>query len=205
MRQVESEGTILPVVAHQPGTRVIASGLWKWLQGTGLERFEFVRAGEEWIFRGTIVTMAGSEGAEARYEIFCDSSFRTKSAQVLVRTESVERTLQIKLENGRWYENGHENPTVRRAVDIDLGWSPCTNTLPIRRLDLKLGDSSGEIVAAWVRFPELVLEPLPQEYLRISENKYRYTSRGGAFSAELLVDENGLVVDYERFWRRVQW
>jgi uncharacterized protein len=183
---------------------LVASGLWQWLQGTGLERFEFIRAGEEWIFRGTILAMAGTEAAEARYEIFCDSSFSTKAAQVWLRTQGGERTLEINVDNGRWHENGRESPRVRGALDIDLGWSPCTNTLPIRRLGLKLGQSSGEVIAAWVRFPELVLEPLPQEYFRISESRYRYSSRGGAFTAELLVDEHGMVMNYERFWRRVQ-
>lgn len=169
-----------------------------------MERFEFLKAEEKWIFRGTIVAAADREAAEARYEIFCDSSFRTKAAQVWVRTPNGERTLEINVENGRWYENGHENLTVRGAIDIDLGWSPCTNTLPIRRLDLNIGESSGEFIAAWVRFPELVLEPLPQEYFRISESRHRYSSRGGAFTAELLVDEHGIVMEYERFWRRVQ-
>ncbi|HEU4416520.1 MAG TPA: putative glycolipid-binding domain-containing protein, partial [Candidatus Angelobacter sp.] len=56
---------------------------------------------------------------------------------------------------------------------------------------------------AWVRFPELTLQPLPQEYLRVSDRQYRYSSRNGAFTAGLTVDEVGLVMDYEGFWRRV--
>ena len=49
-----------------------------------------------------------------------------------------ERTLQIATESGRWYENGRENQTVKGAIDIDLGWSPSTNTLPIKRLKLEI-------------------------------------------------------------------
>jgi hypothetical protein len=66
-----------------------------------------------------------------------------------------------------------------------------------------VGARSGPIVAAWVRFPDLALEPLPQEYERLAESRYRYSSRGGSFVAQLEVDEHGLVLDYEGQWRRV--
>jgi hypothetical protein len=90
------------------------------------------------------------------------------------------------------------------ALDIDLGWSPSTNTLPIRRLGLEIGQTSGEFIAAWVRFPDLTLQPLPQEYVRLADRQYRYSSRSGAFVANLLVDDDDLVLDYEGFWQRVE-
>jgi hypothetical protein len=98
--------------------------------------------------------------------------------------------------------NGVEAPAVEGCVDVDLEWSPSTNTLPIRRLALAVGASSGSIVAAWIRFPALTLEPLPQAYARRSERSYRYTSGGGSFAADLEVDAEGLVVEYQGVWRR---
>jgi hypothetical protein len=183
--------------------QIISSGLWRWLQVTGLERFDLVRAAEGWIFRGTILTLAADTAAEAKYEVRCDHSFRTKSADISLLNSNGERRLKIEQQNGRWFENGRENPAVNGAIDIDLGWSPSTNTLPIKRLKLEIGQSSGEFVAAWVRFPELTLQPLPQEYLRLADRQYRYSSRGGAFVANLMVDDNGLIMDYEGFWLRV--
>jgi hypothetical protein len=183
--------------------QIISSGLWRWLQVTGLERFDLVRAAEGWIFRGTILTLAADTAAEAKYEVRCDHSFRTKSADISLLNSNGERRLKIEQQNGRWFENGRENPAVNGAIDIDLGWSPSTNTLPIKRLKLEIGQSSGEFVAAWVRFPELTLQPLPQEYLRLADRQYRYSSRGGAFVANLMVDDNGLIMDYEGFWLSV--
>jgi len=185
-------------------SQLISSGLWRWLQDAGMERFELLRAGDEWLFRGTILALAHHAAAEARYEIVCDRTFRTRHAKVSLCSAAGERSLEISAQDGRWYANDHEVPSVNGAIDIDLGWSPSTNTLPIRRLDLALGQSSGEIIAAWVRFPDLTLEPLPQEYLRISDDRYRYSSRGGSFTAELLVDGEGLVIDYAGFWQRIQ-
>ena len=185
-------------------SQLVCAGLWQWLQSPGLERFEFVRAGDEWVFRGTILTMAKNAAAEVRYEIFCDSLFHTRRASIFLRESTGERTLKIEARDGRWFENGRENHAVKGAIDIDLGWSPATNTLPIRRLNLAVGHASGEFIAAWVRFPDLLLQPLPQEYIRLAEREYRYSSRGGAFKANLLVDSDGLVLDYEGFWQRAK-
>ena len=163
-----------------------------------------MRTGDEWIFRGTILTLAHDAAAEARYEIACDTLFQTRRANIYLRDSSSERSLKIDAQDGHWFENGRENQAVKGAVDIDLGWSPSTNTLPIRRLKLKVGETSGEFSAAWVRFPELTLQPLPQEYIRQADRQYRYSSRGGVFEANLLVDDDDLVLDYEGFWQRAK-
>jgi hypothetical protein len=184
--------------------QLIRTGLWQWLQGTGLERFQLLRAAGKWILRGTILTLAEFAPAEACYEIICDQSWHTRSADISVQDSDGERMVRILNERGHWYENGQANETVNGCIDIDLGWTPSTNTLPIRRLRLEVGQSSGPVTAAWVRFPELTLQPLPQEYQRLAAQQYRYSSRGGAFVAELSVDDEGLVLNYEGFWQRVE-
>lgn len=185
--------------------RFVQECLWRRLDRPGLERCELVRVAAGWSLLGTILVEEGEGSAEARYRIDCDAAWRTTSAEIELRDRSGVRALQLAVypeEGGRWLANGREVPAVRGAIDVDLGWTPSTNTLPIRRLDLPVGERSGPIVAAWVRFPELTVEPLPQEYERLAERRYRYSSAGGRFTAEIDVDEHGLVVDYGGFWRR---
>jgi len=95
-----------------------------------------------------------------------------------------------------------EIPAVAGCLDVDLAFTPATNLLPLRRLGLAIGESR-EMTAAWVRFPDLSIEPLAQRYTRLDERRVRYESRGGAFTAELEVDELGLVVSYPPLWERV--
>jgi uncharacterized protein len=71
--------------------------------------------------------------------------------------------------------------------------------LPIRRLDLKIGQAA-TVVAAWLKFPSFALEPLPQVYRRLDEATYRYESSGGEFVADLQVDPSGFVLDYPGIW-----
>ena len=97
----------------------------------------------------------------------------------------------------RWWRNGQEVGTFRDLVDVDLGVTPATNTLSIRRLGLVSGESR-EVTAVWVKFPELILERLPQRYTRLSERHYRYESED--FIAEIETDEVGLVKHYSDGW-----
>lgn len=179
------------------------SRLWRMLHGIGLERFELLQQDGRWLLRGTILHLHDNRPVEARYSIACDSGWHTVSARIEVRDNTQERILQIETRADHWIANGNPQPQLDGCFDIDLGWSPSTNTLPIRRLNLVMGSGSGPVVAAWVKFPELVLEPLPQEYYRLTDRTYRYSSRGGAFTADIFIDEHGLIDEYKGFWKRV--
>jgi hypothetical protein len=97
--------------------------------------------------------------------------------------------------------SGTSRPAVYAdSVDVDLGFTPATNTLPIRRLRLAVGQRA-EIEAAWLVWPELQVRPARQTYTRLGEDRYRYQQ--GDFDAELLVDEHGLVREYQGLWRAV--
>jgi hypothetical protein len=181
---------------------LIQTGLWRWMKGIGLERFELLHNSGEWILKGTILTLAERGASEATYEVNCDDSWNTRRARISLRDGSGKRVLEVAVEGGLWYENGRLVESLTGCADIDFEWSPSTNTLPIRRLSLAIGKSSGPVIAAWVRFPSLTLEPVPQEYLRISDRLYRYMSRRDDFVAELTIDEEGLVLEYEGLWRR---
>jgi len=88
---------------------------------------------------------------------------------------------------------------VAGCLDIDLAFSPSTNLLPIRRLKLRPGEAA-EVRAAWLRFPEFVLEPLEQMYRRLDAWTYRYESGGGAFVATLRTNTAGFVTSYPGLW-----
>jgi hypothetical protein len=79
--------------------------------------------------------------------------------------------------------------------------TPFTNTLPIRRLGLKPGESA-EILAVYVRVPDLAVTTDRQRYTRLGERCYRYDSVDTDFTREVEVDERGLVVNYPGLFRR---
>lgn len=54
--------------------------------------------------------------------------------------------------------------------------------------------------AAWLLFPALSFELLPQSYTREANHTYRYESRGGQFVRTIEVNEAGFVVNYPGIW-----
>jgi uncharacterized protein len=105
---------------------------------------------------------------------------------------------------GQW---DGELPDLSEARDIDIQNSPLTNTMPILREGFQAG-GSGDFVMAFVTMPALRVEASPQRYEHIAAtadgSMVRYISRDGDFTADLELDEQGLLVHYPRLGRRVE-
>ena len=86
--------------------------------------------------------------------------------------------------------------TVR---DVDLAFSPSTNMLPIRRLELEVG-AEATVPVAWLTFPDMALQRLEQVYRRVAERTYELDAPELGFHATLGVNDEGMVVDYEGLW-----
>ena len=149
------------------GTNETVALAWKRVEATGLERFELEGDATTWTLRGTILLLHQGAPFEARYELTCDPAWRTRAVTVDVRGPLGGRSLRLTAEDGRWRdEKGTEIEAFRGCVDVDLSWSPSTNTLPIRRLglavmrglllDLVATDDHAATTAALERFASLV-------------------------------------------------
>jgi hypothetical protein len=147
-------------------------------------------------------TVLGAEdGAPVRieYRVLTDGAGLTTAAHVRDLRGFEQRTLTLERDaKGNWTVDGAKVRTLKGATDVDLGCSPSTNTLPIRRLRIGVG-ASKTIKAAWVRFPELTVVKAEQTYTRLDEFTYRYAS--GDFEAELTVDDEDLVAAYADWTR----
>ncbi len=87
------------------------------------------------------------------------------------------------------------------CTDLDISCTPFTNTLPIRRLKLKVGQSA-DINVLFVECPQLKIKTAPQRYERLSELEYRFTSLDSDFTAVITVDADGFVTDYPGLFER---
>jgi hypothetical protein len=85
--------------------------------------------------------------------------------------------------------------SVRGCVDIDLGFTPSTNLIVLRRLSLKVGQRA-EAPAAYLQFPEMGLALLPQTYRRIGRSEYEYEAPTVGYSGTIKVSSSGAVIRY---------
>jgi len=148
---------------------------------------------------GTVLGAEGGAPVRIEYRVLTDADGMTTAAHVRDLRGFEQRTLTLERDaKGNWTVDGAKVRGLKGATDVDLGCSPSTNTLPIRRLHLGVG-ASKTIKAAWVRFPDLTVVKADQTYTRLDEFTYRYAS--GDFTAELTVDDENLVAAYAE-WAR---
>ena len=178
----------------------LRSILWTRLDRPGLELARLRDDAGARELAGTVLLLLEETPWEIRYEILLDPQWRTRRASVLCRAGGEERRLDLRTEGtGRWWSGERELDSVAGCLDVDLSFTPATNTLPIRRLRLPVGGVA-PVRAAWVLFPGLEVRPLEQTYRREAEDRYRYQSATG-FEASIEVDEAGLVTDYPGLWK----
>jgi len=150
---------------------------------------------------GTAIFVYEKEFCRLDYSVECDSEWKTLAGKVAGYVgDKIIKTAITADSKHHWRPNGRECPDVENCTDIDLNFSPVTNLLPVRRLNLAVGEKAA-VRAAWLRFPSFALEPLEQIYERVDKTKYRYESAGGQFVTELLVNDFGLVTEYPNFWQ----
>ncbi|SKC77735.1 putative glycolipid-binding domain-containing protein [Krasilnikoviella flava] len=104
-------------------------------------------------------------------------------------------------DGGDWWVDGVLRPDLADAVDVDLSFSPFTNTLPIRRLGLTV-EAAADIVTAYVDGESFEVAPDPQRYTRLAADRYVYESRDDDFHSEISVDADGFVVDHPGLFTR---
>jgi hypothetical protein len=158
------------------------------------------------------------------YRLGAAARFVTRTLQVEVSGDGWGRELMLSHDSdGSWEceasENGEapadlqppggDTDGLEVSLDCDLGFSPLTNFMPLRRHGLHQGPGDAEFVMAWVSVPDLALHVSPQRYEHVRKNAdgavVRFIDEGlfKGFTSELELDEDGLVRVYPGLAARV--
>lgn len=168
----------------------------------------YFNAGEHnWRFDGTTAAIEDAQTWIVTYRIEVDAAWVTRSAHITARTATGAREALLESNGaGRWLVDGDPAPYLDGCMDVDLESSAMTNTLPVHRLDLQPG-AVADAPAAYVRALTLTVGRLDQVYGRIPDEaahrRYDYAAPAFGFTARLVYDESGLVVDYPGIALRV--
>jgi uncharacterized protein len=159
--------------------------------------------------RGTSVTA----GYTVAWSLVTADDWVTQQLSVHVHGDDGDRSLDLVRthEPARWTANGVELTGFETALDCDLAYCPCTNTMPVLRHDLvaraRAGDTTPvEFVMAWVAVPELTVHVSAQRYTPVGPAGdggalIRYES--GDFAATIAFDADGLVREYPQLGSRI--
>lgn len=156
----------------------------------------------------------------ATWELTTSPGWITRSVQVQVAGEGWERSLDLRRGNdGTWVDKVSLSGTpptdlaapgigagvdLTRALDVDLGLCPVTNTMPIRRLGLLEGTVPRTgLLMAWVDMPSLRVIASDQYYASVDGSSVSYVSGTREVDVVLGVDADGVVVDYPGLAQRI--
>ena len=181
----------------------MATVLWRGVETGALDRCRLEAGPDGLRLAGTVLTAEFGTPLEIRYLVETGRDGLTRRVELTLDGGAVRRVL-LADGAGRWrWEGGPELAAVAGALDVDLTVTPATNTLPIRRLgDLEMGEAA-DLRMAWVRFPRLEVIPSDQRYQRLAADRWRFSTAD--FTAELLVDPDGLVLDYGGLFRSLAY
>jgi hypothetical protein len=166
------------------------------------------RADGGWDLRGTAVFHDEGRACDLGYEVNVDARWVTQAAHV--RGHCGERVVDLHFRagtDGRWRvgqggEVGADTGFLAASCpDFDLNFSPATNMIAIRRMALQVGQQA-QAPAAWLSFPDLRLQELPQVYRRLDAVRYQYDAPTVGYSGVLEVCEHGAVVHYPELFAR---
>jgi hypothetical protein len=151
--------------------------------------------------RGYITGLVNDLPLHVNYHITANADWETTGVLIMVH-DHIQKELQFTRENGKWYDKqGTIHEIFDLCIDIDISITPFTNTLAVNRLSLVEGESK-EITVLYFDLPAMDVKPVKQRYTKLADRLYRYESLWSGFTAELEVDDDGLVRDYPGIWVR---
>ncbi len=176
---------------------------WQDWSGDGIQHLVLREGPEEIVAEAAVLGTAEGFRFAARFRILCDAAWRVRR----VEAELIGDDRRIDLQSdgsGHWRDGtGTALPQLEGAIDVDLPLTPFTNTLPIRRLGLRAGQSA-DLRVVYIILPEFTVTTDPQRYICLEPGRrYRYQSLDSDFVREIEVDADGLVVTYPGLFRRL--
>lgn len=186
--------------------------MWAPWEGPGLEHLHLAAEDEAVSAESVIIGLYEDRPFRIRYRIRCDATWSVRELDVSTIGPDASE-IHLRADGcGQWTTaDGQPVPALAGCIDVDLSATAFTNTLPIRRLKLRAGESV-DLSVVYIDVPAFDVSSVKQRYecrsIDSEGGLYRYESLPydslpEGFVAELPVDPDGLVLDYPGLFRRV--
>ena len=117
---------------------------WRRIDVPGREEARIEQTANGWRLTGQLEVEEGGVSAQLVYLIECERDWRTRQTVVTGSASGAPMRFEFSTDGaGHWTLNGAPLPLVEGALDIDLGFTPATNLLPIRPLGPRGGRARG--------------------------------------------------------------
>lgn len=170
--------------------------VWKGLEYESLENCIVHYQSQRILVRSCILGIANEQPFKVDYRLSLDHSWRTLNVDVVIQTNNTFTSRQYTTNGrGQWYINNALLPEMEGCEDVDISLTPLTNTLPIRRLNLKT-DERQSVNVLYIDVLQRDIRPGTQYYTCLRPDRYLFETGDGSFKAEIETDEHLWVKRY---------
>lgn len=176
---------------------------WRRTDVEGLERLELAMDRQRITATSSVICLEAG-GIRLDHRWLLDPDWRAQTVTVERWGSQGHDLLLLERADKGWRVNGVPRPDLDGAEEPDLSVTPFCNTFPIRRTPKPIG-ASLQLDTAFIDGPALTVARSSQRYERQGPKRLRYVDLGLArgFEADLVVDDDGLVLNYEHLFERV--
>ena len=174
--------------------------LWRRLDAPGHDACRLTASPDGgWLLAGAAAFRHEGAPAHLIYRLACDAGWRTREGIVdgWLGDQRIGHAVQRTADG--WNLDGVTVRGLDACVDLDLGFTPSTNALQLRRIALDVGQAA-EVPVAWLDVAAGTLSLLQQRYERRSRTEYWYEAPRFDYSAMLVVDASGFPRVYPDLW-----
>jgi len=181
---------------------------WVYLENIGFEHLKVITKKDLVVFDGIIIRrMEDNKTYRVAYMITCDIIFQFRKIELTLEGES-KKELSLNLDKtGLWYdEKGMWHQELDGCHEPDINFTPLTNTLPINRLNLEIGETK-QIKTAYIALPQMTISPVIQSYECLAKDEngaiYLYKNLTSNYEAELSVNAGSFVKEYPGLFKMI--
>lgn len=177
---------------------MLVTAFWKRLDLPGRDAARVRRTPAGYDLSGQAVFLDPAGPAALRYVLDLGPDWSTRQGRI---TGFIgERTIDSHIVRGMrgWTVNGRDCG-LADVIDLDLGFTPATNMVQLRRVAPAQGDRV-EFDVAWCDGGEDDLTRLPQVYRRLSAFDYAYEAPTVGYAGTIVLAPSGFAASYPGLW-----
>lgn len=186
-----------------PGPPTSSVLFWRRTDVEGIERLALT-SGPEGVTADASVICLENGGFRLDHRWRLDGGWRVRMVEVERWNAAGHGHLLLERAGDGWRVDGAARPDLAGVEEPDLSVTPFCNSFAIRPLPATPGASLA-LDTAFIDGPALAVARSRQRYDRLGPGRVRYVDLGlsAGFEADLLVDDDGLVLRYEHLFERI--
>lgn len=169
---------------------------WKGLNDPTFEHCLVSRMPGAIVVQSKIEGTVNNEQTIVEYRLELDTAWSLQSVQLSMTQPAVRSIRLTHNKFGEWVDDQLKTwPQLDGCMEVDISLTPFTNTLPVKRLCFKPGESR-EIKVVYFDLPSFEISMKPQRYTYLGDNVFRFESLDADYVNEITFNAAGFVQHY---------